>query len=110
VDGDRGLFAAAHERRRRLGAEAAGKTIAARTLPWRAASIAAGSASSRISKLASPLSAAATAREIALPSASTTAIGTRLGLSLPEPNSEPKKAAMTIGAAIDITSARRFEK
>ena len=34
----------------------------------------------------------------------------RDGLSLPLPKIAPKNAAMTIGAAIDMTSARRFEK
>ena len=48
--------------------------------------------------------------ESVLPSLSTNAIGTFEGLSLPEPNTDPKKAAITIGAAIDMISARRFEK
>ncbi len=88
----------------------AGRTIAARTLPFCASATASGSASSRTSKVVSPCSDATTAFESALPSASTTAIGTRVGFSPPEPKTAPKKAAMTIGAAIDITSARRFEK
>ena len=53
---------------------------------------------------------AAIAFDSALASRSTKAIGIRVGLSVPEPKIEPKNAAMTIGAAIDMTSARRFEK
>jgi len=48
---------------------------------------------------------------VGLASRSTTAIGIRDGLpSSPPPKSDPKNAAMTIGATIDMTSARRFEK
>ena len=56
------------------------------------------------------MTAAATAFDSALASRSTKAIGIRVGLSVPEPKIAPKKAAMTIGARIDMTSARRFEK
>ena len=87
-----------------------GRTMAARTLPRRTASTASLAARSRTSSAASPRSAASICFEIALASWSASAIGMREVLPPPEPNSEPKNAAMTIGAAIDMTSARRFEK
>ena len=98
VDGDGGL--------RRTGAQA----IAARTLPRRARSIAAASSRRWTSNAGSPAIEAAIAFDTALASWSTSPIGIRLGLSWPLPKIAPKNAAMTIGAAIDMTSARRFEK
>ena len=88
----------------------AGRTTAARTLPSRASATAAASSPSLTSNAASAFTAAVTAFDNALPSRSVNAIGMRVGLSMPEPKMAPKNAAMTIGARIDMTSARRFEK
>ena len=62
------------------------------------------------SNAGSALIAATIACDSALASRSAKAIGMRVGLSRRAPKIAPKNAAMTIGAAIDITSARRFEK
>ena len=71
---------------------------------------ASGSASSCTSNVVSARSAATIAVDSALPSRSTTAIGTRESASAAVPKTEPKNAAMRIGAANLMSSARRFEK
>ena len=66
----------------------------------------------RTASAVSARSAATTSRESGLSSASLTAMAIGAGWSdpAPPPNSEPKKAAVAIGARIERKSARRFEK
>src|SRR5258706_8768043 len=88
----------------------AGNTTAARILPFSTSSRAAVSAIGCTSSVASACMAATIFPVTALLSRSTTAIGMREGLALPAPNSEPKKAAIRIGASRVISSERRLEK
>ena len=89
----------------------AGSVTTARSLPRRTASAASVASSGCTSNVASCAIASTIFVDVALRSRSMIAIGTLARcVSFEPPNSDPKNAAMAIGAATVISSARRFEK